>query len=100
MHPTKLIAFGHFLMNDSSAGGHPLNITWAYGPVISHAIAVLDGSCQHVSDRFNPAMRVPGKTRKVIVRNIVAEIVQKKEWVEIRRVPKAESPTQVHARSF
>src|SRR5678809_207336 len=100
MHPSQMITLGHFLVNDASTGGHPLNIARADGAVVSHAIAVLDGSSKHVSDGFDSAMRVPGKTRQVILRNIVAEVVQKQEGIEIRSVAKAESPPQMHASPF
>jgi len=63
MHPSGLIALRHFLMNDATASGHPLNVARADGAAVAHAVPVLDSSGENVSDGFNPAMRMPGESR-------------------------------------
>src|ERR1700741_28918 len=76
MHPSVQIAFGHLLVNDSAARCHPLYISCSDRTAIAHAVAVLHGSSENVGDRLNAAMRVPGKAREIVFRNIVAEIVE------------------------
>jgi hypothetical protein len=71
------ITFGHLLVNDAPSGRHPLDVTGGDGAVVSHAVAVLDGSREHIRNRFDAAVRMPRKASQVIVRNVVAEIIQK-----------------------
>ena len=71
-----VIALGHFLMNDAAAGGHPLNVAGSDGAVIAHAVAMLDRSGQHIGDGLNAAMRMPGKSGEIVLRNVVAEVVE------------------------
>jgi hypothetical protein len=68
--------------------------------VVPHAIAVLHGSGEDVSDRFNAAMGVPGETSQVVLGDIVAEVIEEKKWVELGRVSEAECAAQAHARTF
>ena len=100
MHSAQQVAFGHFLVDDAPARRHPLNIAGSDGAVVSHAIAVLDRSGEHIGDRFDAAMRMPRKPRQVIVRNIIAEIIEQQERVEVRRVAEAEGPAQMNACAF
>src|SRR5215471_7037747 len=95
-----MIPFGHLLVDDASTGGHPLDVAGGDGAVISHAVAMLDCSRKDIGDRLDPPMRVPGETCQIIFGNVVAEIIQKQEWVEIGRVAKAKGSAQMHARSF
>ena len=87
-------------MNDAAAGGHPLDVAGGDGAAIAHAVAMLHGAGQHVSNGLNAAMRMPRETGQVVLRNIVAEIIEQKEWIEIRRVAESERATQMHARAF
>ena len=41
-----------------------------------HAVSVFDSPSQHVRDRFNSAVRMPGEACQVVVRDIIAEIVE------------------------
>src|SRR5580704_19070269 len=41
MHPARLVAFGHLLMNDAAACGHPLYVAGGDGAPVSHTVAVL-----------------------------------------------------------
>src|SRR5258705_3314127 len=45
-------------------------------------------------------MRMPWKSREVVLRDIVAEIIEQEKRIVVGRVPKAEGATQVHARAF
>src|ERR1700722_5173355 len=61
MHPSRLIALRHLLMNDATTGGHPLHIAGGDGPAVSHAVAVFDRSGKHISDGLDPAVWMPRK---------------------------------------
>ena len=63
-------------------------------------IAVFDVSGKHVGDRFNPPVRVPRKACEVIVRVLVAEVVEQEERIEFRRVAEAKRALQLDARAF
>ena len=69
-------------------------------PLVAHAVAVLHGSGQHIGDGFDAAMRMPRETRQVILRNVVAEIVEQQERIEVGGVAETERAAQVHARAF
>ena len=76
MHPAGIVTLGHFLVNNATACSHPLHVSGGDHAAVTHAVAVLNLSGQNVCDRLNPAMRMPWKTRQVILRNIIAEVVQ------------------------
>ncbi len=100
MHAAGGVAFGHLLVNDAAARGHPLDVAGGDGAVIPHAVAVLDGPGKDVRDGFDAAVRMPRETRQIIFGNIVAKIVEEKKRVEVRGVAKAERAAQVYARTF
>ena len=68
--------------------------------MVSHAVAMLDRSREHIRDRFDAAMRMPRKAGQVVVRYVVAEIIQEQKRIEIRRVAEAEGPAQMDACAF
>src|SRR6202011_6357961 len=67
------------------------------GAVVADAVAVLDGSGKHVGDGFDAAVRMPGKSGEIILRHVIAEIVEQKKGIELGRVAKAKCAPQVHA---
>src|ERR1700723_3569834 len=87
-------------MNDTAARRHPLNVTGGNSTAVAHAVAVFDGSCQDIRDGFDAAMRVPREPGQIILRNIVAEVVEKKEWIEVGCIAESESAAKVHASAF
>ena len=88
VHAASRIALGHFLVNDAAAGGHPLHVAGGDGAVVAHAVAVLDGSGEDVGDGLDAAVRMPGKSGKVVLGNVVAEIVEQQEGIEVMVLPK------------
>ena len=70
------------------------------GAVISHAVAVFHGSGENICDGFDPAVRVPGKAREIILGNVIAEVIEQEEWIEVGGVAEAEGAAQVYARAF
>ena len=47
-----------------------------------------------------PAVRMPGKSRQVVVRIVVAEIVQQQKRIEILGLAETEGALQLYARAF
>src|SRR6267378_476314 len=70
------------------------------GPLFPHTVAVLHRSREHIRNRLDAAVRVPGKPRQIILRHIIPKIIQQQERVEIRSIAKAERTAQVHSRPF
>ena len=93
MHPAALIALGHLLMENAAAGGHPLHVSSAHRALIAEAVAVLHAAAQHVRDRLDAAVRVPGESREVILGMLVAKIIQEQERIEVARAAKPERAT-------
>ena len=87
-------------MNNSPPRGHPLHVASTNDAAVSNAVTVLDISREHVSDRLDPAVRMPGKPRQIIRRNVVAEIVEQQERIEIGSVAKTERTPQMYPRAF
>src|ERR1700733_3072584 len=87
-------------MNNAAAGRHPLHIACGNGAAIAHAVTVFHRSCEHVSNRLNPAMRMPRKAGKIVFRNLIAEIIEQQEWIILRGIAKAEGPPQMHTGAF
>src|SRR5205807_5352193 len=51
-------------------------------------------------DGLDAAVGMPGKSRAIVFRTIVAEVVEQEEWIELAGIPEAEGATQLHARTF
>ena len=60
----------------------------AMAPLVAHAVAVFDGSGKHVGDGLDAAMGMPREAGQIILRNIVAEVIEQKERVEVGVFPK------------
>src|SRR5579871_5544811 len=93
VHASRLVTLRHFLVNDAAAGGHPLHIARRNSATISHAVAVLDGSREDIRNGFDTAMRMPGEAGKIVLGNVIAEIVEQQEGVEIGCGAKSEGAT-------
>ena len=100
MHAALRVALRHFLVQDAAAGRHPLHVARSEIAAIAQAVAVLDIAGEHIGDGLDAAMRMPGKSGAILVRPVVAEIVQQEERIELGGVAEAESAAQVHAGSF
>src|SRR5579864_6170271 len=100
VHAPMLVAFGHLLVEDATAGGHPLHVSGSHFPLVAQAVAVFDGTGKHVSDRLDSAVRMPRESRAVVVGIVVSEIVQQKKRIEFRGLSEPEGALQLHARAF
>src|SRR6476619_5008626 len=100
MHLSLGSALRHFLMKNSAAGCHPLHVAGAKRAAIPQAVAVVHGPPQDIGNGLDAAVGMPGKPGTVIVRAIVAEIVQQQKGVELAGVSEAEGTTQLHPGPF
>ena len=100
MHAALRIALGHLLVQNAAARRHPLHVAGGHLALVAQAVAVLDRTGQHIGDRLDPAMRMPGKSRQIIFRILVAEIIQQQERIEILGLAEAEGALQLYARAF
>src|SRR5208282_5282785 len=80
-----------------AAGGHPLHVARAELAAVAEAVAVLDRARQHISDRLDAAMRMPGEAGLIVFRPVAAEIVHHQERIEVGRVAEAEGAAQPDA---
>src|SRR5690606_949795 len=51
---------------------------------------------QHVRDGLDPPMRMPRKAGEVVIRPVIAEIVEQQEGVELAGVTEAEAAAELH----
>ena len=100
MHAPLRVALGHLLMHDAAARGHPLHVAGAEAAAIAETVAVLDRAGQHISDGLDAAMRMPGKAGEIVLRSVVAEIVEQEKRVGLLRVAETEGAAQLHAGAF
>jgi hypothetical protein len=70
-------------VDDAAAGGHPLHVARRDHAPVPHAVAVLHGPGQHVGDGLDAAVRMPGKPRQIVLRAVVAKIVEQQERIEV-----------------
>src|SRR5438874_11137427 len=76
MHPAPLVALGHLLVENARARGHPLHVPGAQRAAVPQAIALLHRAAQDISDGFDTPVGVPGKAREIVLRMLVAEVIQ------------------------
>jgi hypothetical protein len=43
---------------------------------------------------------MPGKVSQLILRNVVAKVIERKKWVEVGFVPEADCAAQMHTRAI
>ena len=61
---------------------------------------MLHGSGQHVGDGLNAAVRMPRKTGKIVLWNVVAKVVEQQERIELFGVAETECAAQMDAGAF
>ncbi len=97
--PKTLIrsAMRHLLMNDPAAGRHPLDVSRGDHPLVPQAVPMFDIPLQHIGDRLDPAVGMPGETRQIIVGVLGVKIVEEKKRIEIGDLGITEGAPQVDA---
>ena len=93
MHAPLWVSLRHFLMQNSTPGRHPLHVTGPECAPVSQTVAVVDAARQHIGDGLDTPVRMPGKSRAVIFRTVVAEVVEEKEWIEVAGITETEGAT-------
>ena len=88
MHAALRVALRHFLMHDAAAGRHPLHVAGFEIAAVAQAVAVLDVARQHIGNRLDAAMRMPGKASAIVVGPVVAKIVEQQERIGFAVAPK------------
>ncbi len=97
MHAPLGVARRHFLVHDAAAGSHPLDVARAKLAAIAEAVAVFDGAREHIGDRLDAAMGMPGKAGAIVSRVVAAEIVHHQERIEVGGVAETKGAAQAHA---
>src|SRR5262249_23739227 len=100
MHAPAFIALRHFLMQDAAAGRHPLHIAGAKLAGIAETVAVVDGAGKHIGDGLDAAMGMPWEARAVVIRPIVAEIIEQQKRVEISGIAETKGAMELDAGAF
>src|SRR5262245_54468265 len=100
VHAAALVALRHLLVQDAAARSHPLHVARAERPAVAEAVTVRHLAREHVGDRLDAAVRMPRKAGDVVVRVVVAKIVEQQEWIELGGVAEAERALQPDARAL
>jgi hypothetical protein len=78
-------ALRHFPVENSAAGRHPLHVTGTKRPAIPETVAMVHRPPQDIGDGLDAAVGMPGKPGAVIVRAVIAKIVQQQIKGQNRR---------------
>src|SRR5499427_3510929 len=94
------IPLRHLLMHDAAPRRHPLYFAGPNDAAVAEAVLMLDLAVEHIRDRFDATVRVPGESSDIVLRVVRAEIVQEQERVKLRHLAVAESAPQMDASTF
>jgi len=97
VHAALRVALRHLLMENAAPGRHPLHVARTEIAAITQAVAVFDVTGQYIGDRLDAAMRMPRKPGEILLRAVVAEIVEQQERIELGGVAKTEGAAKVNA---
>src|SRR5713101_7586722 len=100
VHPTARVALRHFLVENPAPGGHPLHVAGAQRPLVSQAVAVVHRPGQDIGDGLDAAMRMPGEAGAIVVRAVVAKIVEQQERIELAGLSESERAVELHPGAF
>jgi hypothetical protein len=56
VHPALLVAFGHFLVNNSASCGYPLNVTGRDRASVANAVRMVNRSGKGTRDRLDTTL--------------------------------------------
>ena len=76
VHPSVGVSPRHFLMQNPTAGRHPLHIPRSQCALITETVSMIDRTSQHVCDGFNPPIRMPGKPGAIVLRILTPDIIE------------------------
>ena len=100
VHAAMPIPLRHLLMHDATPRRHPLDFARPNDASVAEAVLMLDVSVEHIRDRFDATVRVPGESSDIVPRVVRAEIVQEQERVKLRHLAVAKSAPQMDASTF
>src|SRR5262249_4080177 len=100
MHPTTRISVRHLLVEYAASGRHPLHVSSPEAALITQAVTVIDRAGQHIRDCLYASMGVPWKSRAVLVRTIIAEVVEQQERVKFLGSPESKGAVELHPGSL
>src|SRR5580704_4387365 len=87
-------------MNNAAPRRHPLNVARRNRPAIAQTIPMLDRPRQNISYGLDSAMRMPWKPRQVVLRHVIAKIVEQQKRIEVGSVAKPKRAPQMHSRAL
>jgi hypothetical protein len=90
MHGALSVTFGHFLMDDTATGSHPLHVPRGYDTLVAQAVPVFNITLQDIRDRLNPTVGMPWKTFKEMLGVVGTKIIEHQKWIELRQFSKTE----------
>ena len=61
---------------------------------------MFDGPGKNIGNGLNAAMWVPGKSREVVLWNVIAKVVEQEERIEVVGVAETKGAAQMHSRSL
>ncbi len=79
MHASGNIALRHLLVDDALPRSHPLHVARPDYTAVAEAVAVFDCPGEHVGDRLDATVRMPGEPCQVVARNVVAKVIQEQK---------------------
>src|SRR5262245_62080735 len=76
VHAAMHVALRHFLVEDATAGCHPLYVASPKCALVAKAVLVLHRAGKHIGDGLDAAMWVPRKASTIVVAAIIAKVVE------------------------
>src|SRR5256885_11010004 len=83
-------------MENPAPGGHPLHVSCGHCALIAKTVAVLNGAGEHICDRLDAAVRMPGESGKIVLGIFVAEVIQQEERIELFGFAEAKGSLELH----
>ena len=100
VHLAVDVSLGHLLVQDAGSRGHPLHVTGAQRAGVAQRVAVLHGAGEHIGDGLDPAVGVPGKAAHIVLRVLIAEVIEQQERIQFAGVMKSKGPVQLYTGAF
>src|SRR5439155_26926559 len=99
-HTAAGIALRHLLVENAATGGHTLHVAGTELALVAEAVAVVDRPRQDIRDGLDAAVWVPWEPGPVVVRAVVAEIVEQQERIEFVGIAEPEGAVELHPGAF
>jgi len=100
VHSPSRIPHRHLVVENATAGRHPLDIPPTQHAAVPETVGMLDRTGQDIGDRFDAAVGMPGKTGAIRCRIVVPEVIEQQEGIGLGGVAKAEGAPEVYPGPF